>query len=1049
MKGILLKSGLFLLLTFIVFSMQAQKRPMGVNLDVITDWSPQFMFVNAMRQCREWLVQPTDGRYWDDPSISVPMRPDGYPTHVPFVHNGDSMIVHTLLLRDLHLGNRGGYPAGEYTLIFEGTGEIQLQFDASGSYTQSDSAYTVTINDPGGGIGLRIIRSDSLDPVRNIRFIMPGFRDTYESDPFHPKFLELLKDFQVLRFLWPQWVNESFLENWADRTPKDYYTQGDNMSGGGLAYEWVIELSNRLQADPWVSLPHLVTDDFVTQFAALFRDSLDTDLKLYLEYGNELWNGAPPFYYGAQYTRDNGMAMGLANNEFQAGLWWGALRSFEIFDIMNTVYGGDSTNQARIIRILSAQSANPWTGGEVVAAWKDTITANPRNIDIDMLSMAPYFGGGVGDAIGDAGLVESITVEGVLDSTEATLVDVKSWIDDYKLLADTNGLTLGTYEGGQHLNGFYHQNNATLIEKLLAANRHPRMKELYRQYYDLWYDEANDPLSEERLFVHFDFVQIYSSYGSFGLLEHMHQDTATAYKWQAMYDYVFTYPRVRSITGTSPNPIASTTVDYQVLFSEIVSGIDAGDFELVTTGTLTAQIDSISSPSGQMITVHIHNIAGDGTLALNLRDDDSIIDSDGFELGNEGAGNGDFEGEVYRRNVPGTVPRGLSLKTSEVIPSVLENEASGTLIGTFLTDDLDIGDSHDYSFANGIGDDWNSSFVISGDTLFTNVEFDYDLNRGSSYTIRVRTTDSDNLTFEENFTIKVLNVNEPPVSIELEADSVMENLPDSTFVGEFNLTDTEWDDQNTASLVPGEGDEGNSLFYIENNNLYTDTTFNYEEAASHSIRVRSTDQGGLSIDSVFTIIIIDDTGESLPEMTINSTSLSFDDTPVGATDTATFEISNTGDVDLVIHSITYPSGFSGDWVTGGTILAGGSQDIQVFFSPVAAQSYTGNIEIDSNDEDIQLPVVAAGMVVTGVQEAFETGIAVFPNPIGSLGELNIQSDNGAVKSVRVFDSFGNIVKTLKYEGFGENKVSFEGLPKGVYTVAIEGEYASVNKKVIK
>ena len=626
----------------------------------------------------------------------------------------------------------------------------------------------------------------------------------------------------------------------------------------------------------------------------------------------------------------------------------GALRSFEIFDIMNTVYGGDSTNQARIVRILSAQSANPWTGGEVVAAWKDTVVANPQNIDIDMLSMAPYFGGGVGDAIGDAGLAETITVEGVLDSTEATLTAVKSWIDDYKLLADTNGLALGTYEGGQHLNGFYHQNNEVLVDKLIAANRHPRMKGLYRQYYDLWYDEANDPLSEERLFVHFDFVQIYSSFGTFGLLEHMHQDTATAYKWQAMYDYVFTYPGVRSITGISDNPINSTTVDYQVLFSENVSGVDVADFELATTGTLTAQIDSVSSSIGNVITVHVNNITGDGTLALNLRDDDSILDSDGFALGNEGVGNGDFEGQVYRRNVTGTAPVGLSLKTSAIVPSVFENDPVGVVIGTFSTEDLDIGDSYSYSLVSGIGDDWNTSFMISGDTLLTNTVFDYDLNRGSSYTIRVRTTDEDGLSYERNFTIKVLNINEPPIRISLNNYMVAENLPDSTLVGEFELEDTEWDDEGVASLVSGEGDDSNAFFFIDDNRLYTNISFNYEEASSHRIRVRSTDRGGLTLDTVLTIIVIDDVTET----------------------------------------------------------------------------------------------------VTGVDDGLDQQrIYVFPNPVYDEG-LTIQSDK-LVRGVAVRDSFGNIIISNASEWRGENRISFEGLPRGVYIVTIEGEYSSINKKVIK
>lgn len=49
-------------------------------------------------------------------------------------------------------------------------------------------------------------------------------------------------------------------------------------------------LANRVQQEPWFNMPHLATDDYITQFATLVRDNLASNLNVYVEFSNEVWN---------------------------------------------------------------------------------------------------------------------------------------------------------------------------------------------------------------------------------------------------------------------------------------------------------------------------------------------------------------------------------------------------------------------------------------------------------------------------------------------------------------------------------------------------------------------------------------------------------------------------------------------------------------------------------------------------------------------------------------------------------------------------------------
>jgi VCBS repeat-containing protein len=196
-------------------------------------------------------------------------------------------------------------------------------------------------------------------------------------------------------------------------------------------------------------------------------------------------------------------------------------------------------------------------------------------------------------------------------------------------------------------------------------------------------------------------------------------------------------------------------------------------------------------------------------------------------------------------------PSAISLDNN----SVAENQPSGAAVGSFLTTDPDTGDTFTYTLVSGAGDTDNGSFNIVGSNLRTSAIFDYETK--NSYSIRVRSTDQGGLWFEKQFTITltVTDVNETPTNISLSSSTVAENQPVNTIVGTFSTADPDTGNTFTYTLVSGAGDTDNGSFNIDGSNLRTSAVFDYETKNSYSIRVRSTDQGGLWFEKQFTITV--------------------------------------------------------------------------------------------------------------------------------------------------------------------------------------------------
>ncbi|MDM9580196.1 Ig-like domain-containing protein [Nostoc sp. GT001] len=90
-----------------------------------------------------------------------------------------------------------------------------------------------------------------------------------------------------------------------------------------------------------------------------------------------------------------------------------------------------------------------------------------------------------------------------------------------------------------------------------------------------------------------------------------------------------------------------------------------------------------------------------------------------------------------------------------------------------------------------------------------------------------------------------------PTAIKLTANSIAENSPNGTLIGELSSIDPDTSDSHTYSLV----DDAHGRFQIVGNSLKVanNTLINYENQSQHTIVVRSTDAQGLSTTQEITV----------------------------------------------------------------------------------------------------------------------------------------------------------------------------------------------------
>lgn len=565
---------------------------LGANIYEIVDWSSTLMFTDLMHEAREWIPQ-TNSIF--DTGETLNLRPsDGYPASLLSGHWAST---------GLKTGSGGFYPAGNYTLLYDGEGNVGVRHDAITYHTEPGLIRFRVDNPSGSGILLTIYETNPANPVRNIRVVLPGFEDSYETQYFHPKFIESLQPFSVLRFMDTQHTNWSAVETWDHRTKYENYTQ---QGPYGASIEMMIDLANEVGADPWFCIPHRANDQFIQNFAAMVRDRLNPDLKVYIELSNEIWNS---FFGQAQYFEGIGKSRYPEVTPFEARLRAQSDRSVEMFDIFEQVFGGTE----RVVRVIGSFHVGTWAS-QTLLAWNNTYQKT------DAIATAPYFGHALGNP--NAGHnTPNQSLDYVFSFLATDMAAQRNQSLSQKAIADSFGVRLITYEGGQHLAaGGEWQENSAVTQLFTTANRDPRMRQLYRDYHRGWYEDIGD------LFVSYSLTgPLYNKYGSWAMIEKYTRPFSEAPKYMGLLDFyneISVGPDILSFSATPSSiaPGASTTLSWTVADAASVSiapgigtvaanGSTSVSPSTTTTYTITASNAEGTKTSSTVVTVNANPAA--------------------------------------------------------------------------------------------------------------------------------------------------------------------------------------------------------------------------------------------------------------------------------------------------------------------------------------------------------------------------------------------------------------------------------------------------------
>ena len=555
--------------------------PIGTNINAVSDFSDEFPFVNLMKSARDWIPGNLAGCFdcrepGSNPACNAPNScpvminrdADGYVTSLQ-PNQTVTTIVHAG-------GTPGRLSPGNYTVRFEGAGSFQL-LGATGVSQIPGEVVVNVASSTGNNIGVRLTAITAGNHVRNIRILPPGgvcsnddqrFCDAAapcgvgascqlfttpgvsEAQLFQPRFLQNHAPFRLLRFMDWMGTNSSPVVNTAD------YPTESSAFWGRVPITVLAKLGNRLRSDLWINIPHLASDSFIDAIATSLRDNHISDRKIYLEYGNENWNGI--FSQNIEIPRQfcaafadlaagcqndgipgNGISCERDPNTFSLGAAqgpcfqalvraWGD-RSVQIFERFDSAFGASA--RQRLVRVIAAQAANADLGRQVLAR-NATGQAFSVATKTDSYASAPYFGTEYCTPDSSTAFLDSLETQG--------LNRARGFMTSSKAMLSTNFAALGirhiSYEGGQHLAGIGGFTfNATCNQRFDEANRSPRMEQIYRTYLSDWKANGDE-------FTQFYSVGRYSVFGRWGLLEFQDQTPSSAPKFVAMTGHATANP---------------------------------------------------------------------------------------------------------------------------------------------------------------------------------------------------------------------------------------------------------------------------------------------------------------------------------------------------------------------------------------------------------------------------------------------------------------------------------------------------------------------------
>ena len=501
---------------------------LGTNLMGVADWSTQLPFIDSFKSSRSWITKcapseacgstwstdeadklDLDARGWVK-SLPAPADPPEYSRVATLLHNGLSR-----------------YPGGQYVVLYEGEGTIEYDFDAKKDAAASRPGRDlINVTPSGSGILLIVAATDPQKKgnyIRNIRVVPIKYEQSYATEIFNPLFLERIQQFGTLRFMDWMATNHSQQRDWQNRPQLGDRSYAEK----GVPLEIMLELANRLRANPWFNMPHQATDDYFTQFAQLVKAKLDPKLTAYVEFSNEVWNWS---FGQSQYALKQGKAR-WGEDKGDAYMQWYGMRTAQMSQIWQQVFGNQ---RSRIRTIISTQTA--WKGLETSVLDCPLWVAEghkPCAQQADAYAVSGYFSGGLGDDRDrakveawlkepDGGVKLALTQleQGGGLQTDDSIAETMRLFNYHQQVAQQKRLKLVVYEGGQ---GMANPNSDKLTDFFIQLNRRPEMNGLYQKLLNNWKTAGGT------LFMNFSDIGTPSKWGCWAVLEHVDQTSSPRY----------------------------------------------------------------------------------------------------------------------------------------------------------------------------------------------------------------------------------------------------------------------------------------------------------------------------------------------------------------------------------------------------------------------------------------------------------------------------------------------------------------------------------------
>ncbi|MFQ3669959.1 MAG: hypothetical protein SNJ84_00715 [Verrucomicrobiia bacterium] len=426
-----------LVATFPPSPTHAQPAPnafMGMGLDGFNYFSST-PFANTFFTARIWTefggsLADTQLLVWDNPQFDPATLLPRYLNSGRFLRAQIFPSNANYFNRPSSWPRRSNVALGRVLVTWTGDADIRL---TAGSLVSTESNGPATgsivngrrmyqIAGPTASLNVEIRAVNPANPPTSLHVWLPDPNNptsaTLEGQLWHPLFIQRLRD-MPLRFLrFMDWgaTNASPQLSWSDRRLPSHSSQigvlnprapASGFSGQrptGAAYEYMVQLANEVGTDLWVCVPHLADDTYIRKLARLIRfgsDGLEpysapqahpvfpplrSDLKVWVEFSNEIWSGGSSFPQG-EWAQQQANALGLTRARFNA-------RQFcRVWRIFQEEFGGTS----RLVRVAALFTANSTYNQQFLSEIATFGSTLSPAVTADVASPTTYFGNGIQD----------------------------------------------------------------------------------------------------------------------------------------------------------------------------------------------------------------------------------------------------------------------------------------------------------------------------------------------------------------------------------------------------------------------------------------------------------------------------------------------------------------------------------------------------------------------------------------------------------------------------------------------------------------------------